>query len=124
VKVRYNVLTLTAVAVLLLTISSLSPRLATAQASPKRIEVFVKRFAFTPGEITLKKGEPVILSFTSSDVTHGISFKELNLKTKIVKGTSSQLSFTPTQTGDFVGHCSTFCGSGHGSMMLTLHIVD
>lgn len=121
-KVRY--ILLTAVIALLVTISFFASKPATAQQSPKRIEVSVKRFAFTPGEITLKKGEPVILAFTSSDVTHGISFKELNLKTKIAKGTSSQLSFTPTQTGDFVGHCSTFCGSGHGSMMLTLHIVD
>ena len=34
------------------------------------------------------------------------------------------MQFTPDKAGDFVGHCSVFCGSGHGGMMLTLHVVD
>jgi cytochrome c oxidase subunit 2 len=120
-KVRYIAL-ITAIAMIVT--ASFWVKSTEAQAAPKRIEVAVKRFTFTPGEITLKKGEPVILVFTSSDVTHGITFKELTLKTKIAKGGSVELPFTPNQTGDFVGHCAVFCGSGHGSMTLTLHIVD
>src|ERR1700761_2514176 len=95
---------------------------ATAVDAPRRIEITAKRFSYTPSEITVKKGEPVVLVFHSSDVAHGIKFKELNLQTEIGKGTDGQLSFTPTQVGDFVGHCSHFCGSGHGSMTLTLHV--
>lgn len=92
--------------------------------APQRIEVMAKRFTFTPAEITLKKGEPVVLVFRSADVTHGIKFKELNLQTEIGKNGTNELAFTPTQTGDFVGHCSHFCGSGHGSMVLTLHVTE
>jgi cytochrome c oxidase subunit 2 len=95
-----------------------------AADTPRRIEVAVKRFAYTPAEITLKKGEPVVLVFHSEDVTHGIKFKELNLQTEIRKDAASELPFTPVQTGDFVGHCSHFCGSGHGSMTLTLHVTE
>ena len=97
---------------------------ASAQDVPKRIDVSVKRFAYEPAEITVKKGEPVVLEITTQDVAHGLKFKELNLSTKIEKGKSAELAFTPTKTGDFVGHCSVFCGSGHGSMTLTLHVTE
>ena len=92
--------------------------------TPQRIAVSVKKFSYTPAEITLKKGEPVVLVLTTEDVAHGLKFKELNLNTKIQKGKSSELAFTPDKVGDFVGHCSVFCGSGHGSMTLTLHVTE
>lgn len=95
-----------------------------AQPAPRRIEVTAKKFDFTPGEITVKKGEPVVLVLTSADVPHGIKFKELNVSVKVGKGQTSEVSFTPDKTGTFVGHCSVFCGSGHGTMMLTLHVVE
>ena len=97
---------------------------APAPDAPKRIEVSAKRFTYTPAEITLKKGEPVVLVLTSEDVTHGLKFKELNLNTKVEKSKPSELAFTPDKAGDFVGHCSVFCGSGHGSMTLTLHVTE
>jgi cytochrome c oxidase subunit 2 len=99
-------------------------RAAHAQSGARQIEVTAKRFVYAPGEITLKKGEPVILLIKSADVAHGLRFRELNLDTKIDKGGIARLSFTPDKTGDFVGHCSVFCGSGHGEMTLTLHVVE
>jgi cytochrome c oxidase subunit 2 len=95
-----------------------------AADSPKRIEITAKRFSYSPSEVTVKKGEPVVLVFRSEDVPHGIKFKDLNLQTEIGKSAPNQLSFTPTQAGDFVGHCSHFCGTGHGSMTLTLHVTE
>jgi cytochrome c oxidase subunit II len=97
---------------------------AAAPDAPKRIDVSVKRFAYEPAEITIKKGEPVVLELTTQDVAHGLKFRELDLNTKIEKGKTAELAFTPTKTGDFVGHCSVFCGSGHGSMTLTLHVTE
>jgi cytochrome c oxidase subunit 2 len=95
-----------------------------AQESPQRIEVIAKRFQFQPAEITVKKGQPVVLVLKSEDVAHGLRFRELNVDVKAGKGATGEVQFTPDRTGDFVGHCSVFCGSGHGSMMLTLHVVD
>jgi cytochrome c oxidase subunit II len=92
--------------------------------APRRIEVSAKKFAYTPAEITVKKGEPVVLVITTQDVTHGLKFKELNLNAKSEKNKPSELAFTPDKVGDFVGHCSVFCGSGHGSMTLTLHVTE
>jgi len=90
----------------------------------RKIEVSVKRFAYTPAEITVKKGEPVVLVLTTEDVAHGLKFKELDLNAKFEKGKPAELAFTPDKVGDFVGHCSVFCGSGHGSMTLTLHVTE
>jgi len=101
-----------------------STRAAKAQASPRRIDVTAKRFAFDPGEITVKKGQPVVLVLHGKDAAHGLRFRELNVDVKVSAGGTSEVQFTPDKTGDFVGHCSVFCGSGHGGMMLTLHVVD
>jgi cytochrome c oxidase subunit 2 len=97
---------------------------APAQNTPRRIQVTAKRFTFTPGDITLKRGERVVLVLTSADVQHGIRIKELGVDIKAGKGQTTEFAFTPDKAGTFVGHCSVFCGSGHGSMALTLHVVD
>ena len=119
-KVLVRAIIIGSLAIASLALSGFSP----APDAPRRIEVSVKRFEYTPAEITLKKGEPVVLVLTTADVAHGLIFKELNLNTKINKGKPSELAFTPDKVGDFVGHCSVFCGSGHGSMTLTLHVTE
>ena len=108
----------------IVTAAVFSTRTVRAEGETRRIEVTAKRSTFAPSEITLKKEQPVALVIHSEDVTHGLRVRELNLNAKIEKGTPAELSFTPDKTGDFVGHCSVFCGSGHGGMTLTLHIVE
>ena len=97
---------------------------ANAQDAPQRIEITAKRFDYTPGEITLKKGVPVVLVLTSEDVPHGVKFKDLNVVVVAKKGQTSEVAFTPDKAGTFVGQCSVFCGSGHGSMKMTLHVTE
>jgi cytochrome c oxidase subunit 2 len=97
---------------------------AQAQAAPRRIVITAKRFSYDPGEITLKKGQPVVLVLKSADVAHGLHFRDFNINVKVKAGDTAEVQFTPDKTGDFVGHCSVFCGSGHGSMTLKLHVVD
>jgi cytochrome c oxidase subunit 2 len=108
----------------IVTTAVLCSRTLRAQYAPRRVEVVAKSFSFEPREITLKKGEPVVLVLSSTDVAHGLRFRELNLDLKVAKGGTTELRFTPDRTGDYVGHCSVFCGSGHGAMTLTLHVVD
>jgi len=95
-----------------------------AEDAPRRIEIVAKRWDYTPGEVTLKKGVPVVIVLTSQDTSHGLKFKELNVKVEAKKGQSSELAFTPTQTGTFTGQCSVFCGRGHGSMDFVLHVTE
>jgi cytochrome c oxidase subunit 2 len=96
---------------------------ALAQVAPQRIEITAKRFAFTPGEITVKRGQPVVLVLRSVDVGHGLRIRDLGVDLKVKAGETAQVTITPDKTGDFVGHCAVFCGSGHGSMTITLHVV-
>jgi cytochrome c oxidase subunit II len=112
------------ISILTLLIASSAWRLSHAQDPPRRIEVVAQRFQFTPGEITLKKDQPVILVLTSKDVPHGLKLDAFNQVLKVKKGESSQVEFTPTQTGTFVAQCAVFCGSGHGSMRLTIHVTE
>lgn len=104
--------------------TGLSAPMARAEAAPQRIEITAKRFAFEPGEITLKKGQLVVLVLKSADVAHGIRIRDLNVEVKVGKGGTAEVKFTPDKTGDFVGHCFVFCGSGHGSMVFRVHVVD
>ena len=99
------------------------PKLWAQQSSPQRIEITAKRFNFSPGEITVKKGQPVVLVLTSADVAHGLRIRELNINMKVTAAGTTQVEFTPDKVGDFIGHCSVFCGSGHGSMTIKLHVV-
>jgi cytochrome c oxidase subunit II len=100
------------------------PAAAQAQTTPREIEITAKRFSYEPPEITLKKGEAVILVLKSADVAHGLRFRELNVDVKASKGGTGQVKFTPERTGTFVGRCSVFCGAGHSSMTLKLHVVN
>lgn len=97
---------------------------AHAQGEPKRVEVTATRFSFSPAEITLKKGEPVVLVLKSTDVAHGLRFRELHVDMNVRAGGSTEVKFTPDRTGDFTGHCSVFCGAGHGTMALKLHVTE
>lgn len=100
------------------------PAVAQAQPAPTRIEITAKRFAFTPNEITVKKGQPVQLVLKSMDVAHGIRVRGLNVLVKVKAHGTAEVTFTPQQDGDYEGHCAVFCGSGHGSMTFLVHVVD
>jgi cytochrome c oxidase subunit 2 len=107
-----------------LMIAGISATSARAEVAPRRIEITAKRFTFQPGDITLRKGQPVVIVLKSIDVAHGLRFRDLNVAVKVGAGGTAEVQFTPEKTGDFVGHCYVFCGSGHGSMAMTLHVVD
>jgi cytochrome c oxidase subunit II len=92
--------------------------------APPRIEITAKRFAFEPGVVTLKKDETVLLVLKSVDVRHGLRIRELELDLKASKDKPAEMLFTPHKAGNFLGHCSVFCGAGHGSMKITFHVVE
>lgn len=95
-----------------------------AQEQIRTIEIHARRFAFVPAEITLKKGETVKLRLISDDVAHSLVVPGLEIKQEIPKGHPAEVTVTPNSTGDFRGQCGRFCGSGHGSMLFTVHVKD
>jgi len=90
----------------------------------KTISITASRFSFAPSEITVKKGEEVTLVVQSTDVTHGLVIKDLGVRTEVKKGQSASVTFTPNTAGTFEGKCAHFCGSGHGSMKMIVHVVE
>lgn len=98
------------------------PRSSTS--TPEHIAVVAKRYSFEPAEITVHKGQPVTLELTSTDVSHGLEVNELGIKTDFKKDKPAEVSFTPESAGTFTGKCSHFCGMGHGSMKLKIHVVE
>ena len=94
-----------------------------AANEPRRIVITAKRFAFDPSVITLKKDESVTLVLESLDVAHGLRCRELGLDVKASRGKPGEALITPGRVGEFIGHCSVFCGAGHGTMTLTLRVV-
>jgi len=92
--------------------------------APGAVQVVARRYQFVPDHIEVKKGEPVTLTLRSVDVTHGLTIKELGIRTEIPKGRDTLVSFTPQAVGSFEGKCSHFCGSGHGSMKFTVVVTE
>jgi len=90
----------------------------------RTITVHAKRYEFVPAEVTLHKGEPVKLVLISDDVDHGLAVRDLGIRADMPKGKPVEISVTPERVGDFTGSCSHFCGAGHGSMKLVVHVVD
>jgi cytochrome c oxidase subunit 2 len=97
---------------------------ARADVNPKVIEITAKKFDFTPNEITIKKGEPVILRLTSSDRVHGFMSKPLKVDTDIAAGKTTDIAVTPDTAGDFTVICDHYCGTGHANMKMKVSVVE
>jgi cytochrome c oxidase subunit 2 len=95
-----------------------------ASDNPKVIEITAKKFEFTPSEITLKKGEPVILRLTTTDRVHGFMSKPLKFDTDIPPGKTTDVAVTPDTAGDFTIICDHYCGTGHGGMNMKVTVVE
>ena len=112
---------------------------ANASQGPRVIEITAKEFAFLPAEITLRKGEPVILRLTSEDRAHGFAvlptaklrkalqtshLKPLRIDAEIAPGKVTDIAVTPTTSGQYLAICDHYCGTGHGAMKMKLTVVQ
>jgi cytochrome c oxidase subunit 2 len=96
-----------------------------AATGTKTIDINESRFAFEPNEITLTKNQEVTLLLHSKDVTHGLIVEGLGLRAnEVKKGGAISITFVPDKVGTFEGKCSHFCGSGHGSMLMVIHVIE
>jgi cytochrome c oxidase subunit 2 len=103
---------------------TLVPAGAHAGDEVRTVKITAQRFKYTPDEITLKKGVPVVLELTSLDRTHGFSCPDLGIRADVVPGKPARISLTPDKTGRFLFHCDIFCGSGHEDMAGTIVVTD
>ena len=88
------------------------------------IRITAKKFAYSPPQIVLKKGEPVVLELTSQDREHGFRLAELGIRADVKPGAPTRVRLTPQQTGRFGFECDVFCGSGHEEMAGEIVVVE
>ena len=73
----------------------------------------VKKFEYSVKEITVKKGTPVVIEITSEDRVHGFSLPAFGVRSDVIPGQVTRISFTPDKVGTFEYLCDIFCGEGH-----------
>ena len=92
--------------------------------SEQVIHLTAKKFEYTPSEITLKRGVPVVLEITSIDRDHGFKVPELGIRADVKPGETTRVRIVPDRIGRFEFRCDVFCGSGHEDMAGELVVVD
>jgi cytochrome c oxidase subunit II len=87
-----------------------------AEPAQPVIKVTARKFNYTPAEVRLKQGAPVILEFESLDVIMGFNLPDFNVRADIVPGKVTRVRLVPDKAGTFVFLCDVFCGAGHEQM--------
>ena len=95
-----------------------------AQPAEQVIKITAKKFDYTPNQVTLKKGVPVVLEFTTADVLMGFNVPDLGARADIIPGKVVRLRIVPDKLGTFTFFCDIFCGSGHEDMTGTITVVE
>ena len=95
-----------------------------AFSQEKVIRIVAKKFEYTPGEITLQKGVPVLLELTTEDVAMGFYAPDFRIDVEIVPGKAVRVPLVPDKAGHFDFSCNVFCGDGHEDMDGTIMVVD
>ena len=95
-----------------------------AEPAEQVIKITARKFNYTPAEVRLKKGAPVILEFKTLDVVMGFNLPDFNVRADIVPDKVTRLRLVPDKTGTFVFLCDVFCGAGHEAMNGKLIVTD
>jgi cytochrome c oxidase subunit II len=88
------------------------------------VRMTAQKFEYTPSQITLKKGVPVVLEITAIDRDHGFKVPELGVRADLKSGQVTRVRIVPDRTGTFEFRCDVFCGSGHEDMSGEIVVVD
>ena len=88
------------------------------------IQVTAKVSEYSPHEIILKKGEPVILELTSQDREHGFRLPDFGVRADIKPGQVTRVRLLPQQVGRFSFACDVFCGVDHEEMVGEIVVVE
>lgn len=96
----------------------------TRSAQTPVIRMTAKKFEYSPNEITVKKGVPVVLEITSLDRDHGFKLRAFGVRADVKPGAVTRVRIVPNKTGRFPFECDVFCGSGHEDMGGELIVVE
>jgi heme/copper-type cytochrome/quinol oxidase subunit 2 len=86
----------------------------------REVKIIAYKYGFFPSPLVVKHGERVRLIITAADVTHGIHIPEFKVNKVLPKGAITVVEFTASQKGQFMVHCSVYCGPYHGKQKARL----
>jgi cytochrome c oxidase subunit 2 len=101
-----------------------APRPAAPADGPRVVRVVAKRFRYVPSEVSLRKGEPVVLELVSEDRVHGFKLPAFGIRTDLRPNEAVRVPVTPGKAGRFTFACDVFCGDGHDDMSGTLVVTE
>ncbi len=81
------------------------------------VDMIARQFEFVPNEITVRRGDTVVLRVTSTDVDHGIAIPGYRIRELIPAGETVIIKFEADRPGLFVFYCYVACGPGHDKMV-------
>ena len=99
-------------------------RLEEKPVAPRIVQISAKKFSYTPSEIRLKKGEPIVLALVSEDRPHGFKLPAFNVRVDVLPKEVTRVPLTPDKTGTFTFACDVFCGDGHDDMSGTVVVTE
>jgi len=112
-----------AMLVLLALLTALAPNpVAAAIPAERTIQVKAGDFAYTPGVITVNRGDHVTIELISTDVAHGLYIDGYGLKVVAEPGQSASLDFIANHAGTFRLRCAVPCGDLHPFMIGKLKV--
>lgn len=102
-----------------------SPEIENSSAAGEQlVRITARRFEYSPAEVHVKRGVPVVLELSSLDHVHGLSAPDLAVRSDIPPGVITRVRFVPERSGRFPFHCDVFCGSGHEDMAGEIIVED
>lgn len=96
---------------------------ASAQPKEQVIQIVARKFSYSPSQLTLKRGIPVVLELTTADVLMGFNAPDFQARADIIPGQVAKVRLVPDRIGTFTFLCDVFCGSGHETMNGTIIVV-
>jgi cytochrome c oxidase subunit II len=92
-----------------------------AEASP---DGFASDTPYSYHDLVVPVDTPITLEVSSTDVLHRWSVPALAPAVDAVPGVTSEITFTPTETGTFAGSSTRFSGSGYSTMRTVVDVVE
>ena len=92
------------------------PALPSQLFASNTFEITCQKSVYRPDVIRVKKGEPLTLIVTATDVTHGFAIDEFEIAAEVTPGRPARIEFTPNRAGEFYFYCVVRCSKKHKQM--------
>ncbi len=90
----------------------------TKPVQTKELKINLKKFVFTPAELTVSKGDTVkMIVANTADIKLGYEVSAFNAGKEVEAGQTGELSFTADKAGTYDITCNAACGSKKGAIL-------